>query len=352
MRNRDCGPGNGGDRRPGRAAARAIPRGLLPMATSWPTPQRGIVLGYPSRSAGARPYLIMTGDGGRTWRSLPAPPLAYPADNDQPDATFAGGVIVVQDGTHIVVTRDDGGRWSAERLAGVSGHFFVDGVVVTHGRVFALVTSGTATAVYAGRATDDVLRAVRGLSVKGSQTYGDITATGALQVDLGRGHAAERYWYSRDGLHFVAAQLPCPVATSALLGGVRAGTVIALCSGSASDVGLGQNDKRVWVAARLGGAFAPSGPVFDSANGQGFAAASARDMTISTTFALYVTANGGRTWTAALIAPNGASFPDLSFPSASTGTVVVNTVSNAGREIGSVERTTDGGRVWRALALP
>ncbi len=171
-----------------------------------------------------------------------------------------------------------------------------------------------------------------------------------LQVDLGRGHAAERY--SRDGLHFVAAPLPCPVATSALLSGVRAGKVIALCSGSASDVGLGQNDKRVWVAARLGGAFAPSGPVFDSANGQGFAAASARDMTISTTFALYVTANGGRTWTAALIAPNGASFPDLSFPGASTGAVVVNTVSNAGREIGSVERTTDGGRVWRALALP
>ncbi len=97
------------------AAARAIPRGLLPMATSWPTPQRGIVLAYPSRTAGARPYLIMTGDGGRTWRSLPAPPLAYPADNDQPDVTFASGVIVVQDGTHIVVTGDDGRRCSAER---------------------------------------------------------------------------------------------------------------------------------------------------------------------------------------------------------------------------------------------
>src|SRR5271170_2779289 len=89
------------------AATRAIPRGLLPMATSWPTPQRGIVLAYPSRIAGARAYLIMTGNGGRTWRSLPAPPVAYPADNDQPDATFADGVIVVQDGTHIVVTRDD-----------------------------------------------------------------------------------------------------------------------------------------------------------------------------------------------------------------------------------------------------
>jgi photosystem II stability/assembly factor-like uncharacterized protein len=127
---------------------------------------------------------------------------------------------------------------------------------------------------------------------------------------------------------------------------------LAAVAGCASDIGLGQNDKRVWVAARLGGAFGPSGPVFDSSNDQGFAAASAADMTISTTFALYVTVNAGRTWTAELIAPDGASFPGLSFGSATTGVVVVNTVSNAGREVGSVDRTTDGGRVWRALSLP
>ena len=277
------------------------------MATSWPTPQRGIVLGYPSRSAGARPYLIMTGDGGRTWRSLPAPPLAYPADNDQPDATFAGGVIVVQDGTHIVVTRDDGGRWSAERLARRRPFLRRRGCRHPRARIRASDERHGDGRVRAGHGR----RAARGPRAF-CQGFADVRRHHRDGRAAGRPRSRSRrrtVWHSRDGLHFVAAQLPCPVATSALLGGVRAGTVIALCSGSASDVGLGQNDKRVWVAARLGGAAAPSGPVFDSANGQGFAAASARDMTISTTFALYVTANGGRTWTAALIAPNGALLP-------------------------------------------
>jgi hypothetical protein len=233
------------------------------MATSWLTPQRGIVLGYTSRTTGAKPYLMVTGNGGRTWQSLPAPPVRYPADNDQPDATWAEGVIAVTDGTHIVVTRDNGRHWSAERLVGVSGTFYVGNVVITSERVFALVSTEKSTAVYSAPAKGGVLRAVRGLSIAGSGTYGDISAVGVLQVDLGSNYAAERYWYSRDGVRFVAAPLPCPVTTSALLGGVRAGKVIVLCSGSPSDVGLGENDKQVWVAKRLGGTFGPSGPVVD-----------------------------------------------------------------------------------------
>jgi hypothetical protein len=333
------------------AAPAAGPR-LLPMATSWPTPQRGIVLGYPSRTAGARPSLLFTANGGRTWRSLPSPPVAYPADNDQPDAAFADGVIVVQDGSRIVITHDQGRRWAAERVAGVSGRRYVSGIAIGRGRVFALVTTGTTTALYDGPVAGDVLRAVRGLSITGPHTYGDISAAGGLQVDLGSAGGRGRYWYSRDGARWAAAPRPCAMAASVLLGAVRAGRVLALCSGSPSDIGLGQNDKRVWAAARLGGVFRPSGPALDSANQQGFAAASAADLTISTTFALYDSVNAGRTWRAELIKPNGASFSDLAFPSAAVGVVVVNSVTDAGREVGAVDRTTDGGRVWRALPLP
>jgi hypothetical protein len=330
----------------------AVPRGLLPMATSWLTPLRGVVLGYPSRTTGAKPYLLVTGNGGRTWQVLPAPPVRYPADNDQPDLIWAGGVIAVTDGTHIVVTRDNGRHWSAERLAGLSGSFYVDRMVIASGRVFALVTTGKSAAVYSGLTRVNVLRAVHGLSITGSEVYGDISAVGVLQVDLGDNYAAERYWYSRDGVHFAAAPLPCPVTTVTLLGGVRAGRVIALCSGSPSDIGLGQNDKQVSIAARLGGTFGPSGPVFDSPNEMGFATASAQDMTFSTAFPLAVTFNAGRTWTYKLTQPNGAFWNDLAFSSATTGTVVCGTINNASKEIAAVYRTTDGGRVWRALALP
>lgn len=341
---------------PSAGAGRAIPRGLLPVATSWPAPLRGIILGYPSRAAGARPSLIVTGDGGRTWRPLPAPPMRYPADNDQPDAAWADGMIAVTDGTHIFATRDAGRHWSAERLGGASGAFYVDHLAIASSRVFALVTTAGAStgsaAVYAGPAQAGVLRPVPGLSITGSVSYGALTTAGALQVDLGAGFAAERYWYSRDGVHFTAAPLPCPAATMALLGGVHAGRVSALCSGSPSDVAPGINAKQAWAAARLGGTFRPSGPVFVSPDQQEFAAASAQAMTVATAFTLTVTGTAGRTWTATLTQPNGASWRDLSFPSATTGVVVCTTTTNALQQVTTVYRTTNAGRTWHPLSLP
>jgi hypothetical protein len=333
---------------------RAIARGLVPVATSWPAPLRGIVLGYRSPTAGARPSLIVTSDGGRTWRPLPAPPMRYPADNDQPDATWADGIIAVTDGTHIFATRDAGRHWSAERLGGASGAFYVDYLAIASGRVFALVTTAGAesAAVYSGPAQAGVLRPVPGLSITGSPSYGAITTTGALQVDLGAGFAVERYWYSRDGVRFTAAPLPCPAPTMALLGGVHAGRVSALCSDNPSDVAPGINAKQVWAAARLGGIFRPSGPVFVSANQEEFAAASAQAMTVATTHTLTVTGNVGQTWADTLTAPTGASWRDLSFPSATTGVVVGTTTNNALQLVNTVYRTTNAGRTWQPLPLP
>ena len=202
------------------------------------------------------------------------------------------------------------------------------------------------------RARAGVLRPVPGLSITGAMSYGDITAAGALQVDLGANFAAERYWYSRDGVHFIAAPLPCPAAKTALLGGVHAGRVSALCSGSPGDVGAGINDKQTWAAGQLGGTFRPSGPVFVSPDQEEFAAASARAMTVATIFFLAVTGNAGRTWTATLTQPNGAAWSDLSFPSATTGAVVSATTTNANKQVATVYRTTDAGRTWHPLTLP
>jgi hypothetical protein len=335
-------------------AGRAIPRGLLPVATSWPAPLRGIVLGYPSRTVGARPSLIVTGDGGRTWRPLPAPPVRYPADMDQPDAMWADGIIAVTDGTHIAATSDAGRHWSIERLAGAPGGFYVDHLAIASSRVFALVTTvgNTMAAVYSGPVQAGMLRPVPGLSITGSLSYGDITAAGSLQVDLGANFAAERYWYSRDGVHFIAAPLPCPAATMALLSGMHAGRVSALCNGSPGDVAPGINDKQVWAAARLGGTFRPSGPVFVSPNQEEFAAASAQAMTVATIFTLAVTVNADRTWATALTQGNGAVWSDLSFPSATTGVVMCATTSNANQQVATVYRTTDTGRTWHPLTLP
>ena len=301
----------------------------------------------------------MTGNGGQSWRQLPAPSLPFPANNDTPDATWMGGVIAITDGTQIVATHDGGRRWSPVRLTGLpaSASIFVGHITITGGRIFTVVTSnngsGTSTAtVYAGPALDGILRAVRGLSISGGITYGEIVATGGLQVSLGSDYATEHYWLSRDGVRFVAAPLPCPVTTPALLGGVRNGKPIALCSGSPSDVGPGQNDHQVWTATRLGGSFSASGPVFTWWNQQAFAAASDRDLTLATAAGLDVTFDGGQTWTAELLQPNGATWQDLAFPSKTVGAVVNNTVNNALQQVGTVYRTTDAGHSWHALSLP
>ena len=337
----------------------AIPKSIVATGTSWPAPQRGIVLGYPSLTPGAKPYLIMTSDGGRSWRRLAAPPVPYPADNNQPDATWAGGVIAVTDGTRIVATRSGGRRWSPVRLRGVPSSatsIYVGRLAIAGGRMFALVIQGSngssSAVVYSGQARGGVLRPVPGLSMTGGIAYGDISAAGALEVYLGDNYAAGRYWFSRDGVHFRPAPLPCPASKQALLGGVRQGRPTALCSGDPSDVGPGQNDKQVWTAPRLGGTFAPSGPVIISPNEHRFAAASAKDMTVATTGFLITTFNAGQTWTQQLTQPSGAYWTDLSFPSPTTGVVVCDTIDNSGNQIGTVYRTTNAARTWHALTLP
>jgi len=334
-------------------ANQTIPRGLRPYSTSWLTPQRGIVLGYLKRATGARPYLIATANGGKTWRSLPAPPLPYPLDNDVPYAVWQDGVIVATDGTRVYATTNGGRRWTAEKIGGWSASSYVGQLVVDGGRIFALVTSNKAAAIDAGTARSGALRAVKGLSISGSGAYGAVTTVGGpLQADLGNDYVTEKYWYSRDAVHFAAARLPCPVGSYAMLGGVRGGTVVALCNGSPSDIGLGQNDKRVFTAPKLGGAFKPSGPTLDSANGYDFAAASARDLTIATGFNLYVSVNAGKTWTSRIPQNNGATFAGLAFPSASVGYVVVNTYNNQLKEVDTLYRTANAGRTWRAVPLP
>lgn len=330
----------------------AVPSGLLPMATSWITAQRGIALGYPSRATGAKPYLLETANGGKTWESLTAPPLTYPADNDQPGAVWSCDVIAVTDGTHIEATTNSGKHWTAEKLSGLSGSFFVSRVALACGRLFALVTTPDSAAVYSGTASSGVLHAVRGLSVKGTEAYGDISTVHALQVDLGDSYTTEKYWYSRNGTSFTSAALPCPATDQAFLGGVRSGKVVALCGNGPSSIGPGETEVQVGIAGRLGGTFKASGAAVDIPNVQDFAAASAQAMTVATEGWLLITANAGKTWTVELSQGNGAFWNDLAFPSATAGFVACSTVSNAGKETDTIYRTTNDGKSWSALSLP
>jgi hypothetical protein len=349
----------------GAASAATAPAATAPgkpvaLSTSWPTTRSGVVLAYPKLATGAKAELFVTSNGGKTWRRLPAPPVSYPADNDMPLVTWAGTTIAITNGTRVVASRDSGRNWSRVHLANLpkARSLFVGPVTIADGRLFTVVSTinsagNGAEHVYSGLVRAGTLRAVRGLSISGGETYGDLTAIGgAVQVSFGANFNRADYWLSRNGARFTAAPLPCPASEVALLGGIRDGRPIALCSSSPSTTGPGTNTHRVGIAPRLGGKFTASGEVLNSANQQLFAAASDKDLVMAGTFSLYVTGNAGRTWATRLPQPNGAFWQDLAFQSSSTGVAAVQTINNKSDIIGTVYRTTNGGGTWHALTLP
>lgn len=325
------------------------------MSTSWVSAERGVVLSYPSRNPGAEPVLHETADGGTTWQALGAPPLTFPADNDQPAVTWAEGVLVVTDGTQLVVSEDRGQRWRAMALDGAPGGAYVGKVVISGGRLLVLVTvtgnESSVTAVYAGPAGGTALHQEPGISVAGGTTYGDLSTEGGLQVYLGADYASAHYWIGDGGGRLTTAPRPGPATDSVLLGGVRQGQPAALVCGSPSGTGPGENDKQVYIAPHLGGTFSPSGKVLNSPNQQQFAAASPTAMVIASDEGLAVTADAGQTWTGKLTQANGSFWTSLAFPGPATGVVIGNTVDDSGNPVYRLYRTTDSGSVWDVLTV-
>lgn len=328
---------------------------LLPMSTSWVTSGRGVVLSYPSRSPGARPALHETTDGGTTWRPLGAPPLPFPADNDQPAVTWGEDVLTATDGTQLATSADGGQHWRVVRLEGATAGAYIGKVAISGGRLLALVTAAgagrSATAVYTGPADGAALRPEPGLSVSGGSTYGDLSSDGGLQVYLGADGTSAHYWIGAADGRLAPAPVAGPVTDSVLLGGVRQGQPVALACGSSSGTGPGENDKQVYVAPHLGGTFSPSGTVLNSPNQQQFAAVSPTAMTIASDEGLAVTIDAGQTWAAALTQPNGSYWTSLAFPGEATGVVIGNTVDDSGNPVYRLYRTADSGRSWQTLTV-
>jgi hypothetical protein len=337
-----------------RAAARpagAFPGGLMVTGTSWATAQRGVALAYPSRDTGARDYLVATGNGGQTWTAVKAPPLPFPEDNNSPDVAWSGSAVAVTDGTRVEVSAGLGQPWTTEKVTGASGNFFISDLTVAGGRVLGLVHAPKATAVFSGPLTSGALTQVKGLWA-GPDAFGDISGTGVLQVDLGNGETAQKYWYSRGGgQSFTGGPAPCGVTEQALLGGIRAGAVTALCGAGDSAVGPGVTQAQPAVTAKLGGPFHLTGAPAVLPNLQDFAAATPKAMTVAGSSGLIYTPDAGQTWLDALTEPNGAQCGDLAFVSATTGFAACSTVTDKGKLVGGVFRTTDGGKSWTGVPL-
>ncbi|QRP48255.1 hypothetical protein [Amycolatopsis sp. FDAARGOS 1241] len=342
---------------PASASASPAPTGFAPSSTSWTGPERGFVLGYTDCGApGWCPVLLATTDGGAHWRRLGAPPMPLPDNHNHVRLVAASAEhLYVTDGTRILATRDAGRHWFTVLVAG-GGQRYVSKLAETGGRIFAVVTSngyGNTTAVYSGLAGAPVLTPLPGFEGTGGITYGDLATSGGLQIALSADYRTEEYWTSRDGVVFTPASPPCPDGTTASLGGVRAGQVIALCSSSPGSPQPGSSARRLWRAPKLGGAFSGTADAPALGITQDFSAETADSATVAAEGGgdgfLHRTTDGGRTWTTTVLSERGLALSDLAFVGDGVG-VVVDGLPDA--DSGSaVYRTTDGGGTWEELSF-
>ncbi|MET8997347.1 hypothetical protein [Amycolatopsis sp. NPDC004169] len=333
-----------------------VPSGFQPASTSWTGPDRGYVLGYRPCAGTWCPVLLGTTDAGRHWRRLGAPPMALP-DNHNHVAlrVFGDRVAYVEDGVHVLTTRDGGVSWQPVTPAGAREPYYLSKIAETGGRVFALLTSygdgRGSTRLYSGAAGSPALVPVPGFSATGGLTYGDLAVGGGLQIALGADYGTEQYWTSRDGVRFAPADPPCPEGQVASLSAVRDGQVVALCSSSPGSPQPGSTERQLRHAPQLGARFSGTDAAPFAGINQGFAASSPKSATVAAVAGgvgfLHTTADGGHTWTTAELSDRGFALTDLDFPGRGVGVVVDGQPDASGGS--AVYRTTDGGRTWREL---
>ncbi|MFC4085511.1 sialidase family protein [Amycolatopsis samaneae] len=343
---------------PPASAEPAVPEGFAPASASWADADDGYVLGY-APCAGSRwcPVLLGTTDGGTRWQRLGAPSLSLPDNHNHVQLSYFGaGRAYVSDGNRLEATRDGGRTWSAVTLADTGNAFYLGRIAETHGRTFALLSTygeTGSTRLYSGVAGTPLLAPVPGFVATGGLTYGDLAVGGGLQVVLGADYGVERYWTAADGEHLTPAPAPCPAGSTAALGGVREGRVVALCSGSAGSPRPGSMTRGVRHAPGLGGEF--TGTAQGPAQGihQGFGAATANSVTVAAVGGgadfLHGTDDGGATWHTTVLGDHGAGLADLDFPGTDTGIVVAGAPDDPNGS--AVFRTTDGGRSWHELTI-
>ena len=335
----------------------AVPAGFAPSSTSWTSPDRGLVLGFTDcGTPGWCPSLLATTDGGKHWRQLPAPPMSLPDNHNQVRLTaFSQQLMYVTDGTKIVVTRDGGRRWLPVLQAGDTGQRqYVSKIAETGGRVYVVITTygdTEKTAVYSGIAGAPLLKPLPGFEVTGGLTDGDVTTDGGVQISLDADFSVEKYWTSADGAALTPATRPCPVGTTAVLGGVRDGQVVVLCNSGGGQPQPGSSERSIWRAPKLGGTFTATAQAPVTGITQGFSAATADTATESAGGVgfLHHTTDGGQTWSTVRLSERGFELADLDFPGAGTGVVVDGLPDSDGGS--AVYRTTDGGGHWAELAF-
>ncbi|MGH3501881.1 MAG: WD40/YVTN/BNR-like repeat-containing protein [Nocardioidaceae bacterium] len=338
-----------------------VPPPFSPSSTSWTSATEGWVLGWTPCGSEDCARLMHTTNGGDSWTEVNAPDVSPSIYSRQTRVFFAQGgghtVGLVTNGNELYTSFDGGRTWQRESFPGADK---LGAIGSTSKEVYMVAFRGpgytTTTYVLRTPLAERDWQKMPGVAVTGdgsvSSYSSSISGTGKeLQIGTSAWGGAVRLWSSgalptgssRDTLR---TSIPCSDHSVMQAGLAAAGRSYVVCS---YNPGIGHMYKQL-KSSPDGVSFSPvskaplAGITSDFAvTGTGTLAVGARG---GGTGIVYMSFDGGQSWSTNLWAEDTGTVNDLAFQDPLHGTLVAG---SAGIDHSVVYRTVDGGHTWTPL---
>lgn len=332
------------------------PKGFEADSASFVSARTGFVLG--TRQCSELPckaLLRKTVDGGKTWTSVPAPPVSLVPPFTAPPLANVSTVRFSSANNGWVfspglwATTDGGVRWHRESLPGE-----VITLAASDGVVFAAtepVNGGLGQArLYRSRIGTDKWTRVAGvapanaLTVSGHAVWAGVAPTMSTSTDGGK--------------HWSKLSFSCPpnLPDATAVAAASSANIALACSNPSFPL-PGESPKEVFTSANGGRTFHLAGHPGEPGNTGLIAMPPGHPQVITLTATsgasyLYRSADSGKTWGMATYFDGGLGFRDLAYASATTGYLIRFTGDPVIAYGKGLMKTANAGATWRAVAIP
>jgi photosystem II stability/assembly factor-like uncharacterized protein len=296
--------------------------------------------------------IVRTTDGGASWVGIPAPPVPLATNGPagmSPGLSylrFASPLDGFAFGSQLWVTHDGGAAWQQVLLPGTVGDLETAAGVV----YAAVIAAGGAVTIYQSLAAGGAWNPVPGLPAgTPDQGFGRITLHGtAGWIILGGALYA-----TQTGQSWVREPVSCP-PDYGMVSAAAASTqqVTLLCAGNS---GMGSQGKILYSSADGGASFSLAGtPPLGGDQEKLLAEPTAQHIFLATSSAatmLYVSGDGGRTWTTALyLRDGGLGWSDFGFTTPTQGAAIEHP-ANPASGTSTMYMTWDAGQTWHQITF-